>query len=66
MPRGIVTIEISGPQGSGKSVAAKKIAEMFRLNGKVVRHYDLANGGSLPDIMPTDCHYIIIERQTRS
>lgn len=62
MSKGVVTIDISGPQGSGKSIAAKKIAEMFRLNGKVVRHFDLSNGSKLPEIMPTDCHYIIIER----
>lgn len=65
MSAGVITIEFSGPQGSGKSKQASKLADTLRLDGKVVRYYDLEGAkGQLPDPLPTDCHFIIIVRQT--
>ena len=63
MNGGVTKIVFSGPQGSGKSKHAKKLAATLGLDGKVVRYYDLGEmKGQLPDPLPTDCHVIIIVR----
>lgn len=56
-------IEITGPEGSAVSRTASKLADTLRLDGKVVRLYDLTKPKSaLPDPLPLDCHFIIIVR----
>jgi RecA/RadA recombinase len=60
----MLTIEITGPQGSGKTKTAQQIASMLQSNGKIVRVYDEEK--TLGEYEVARCDVAIIVKQETS